>query len=141
MTPLHVLTHYGNERFEYVSPAELRGFDFIAQLAPANIYGGYPAGEYRHATLLESVDPSAPPAASPPRLSDYAAPQRPMWRRPDLPIYSVITRGDDAAARIFHNRTGFGRDVRRALDHNPAFRRVYANPDITVYRWTRRNRR
>src|SRR4029453_3965562 len=46
MAPIHILTHFGNELYDYVSADEIEGFDFVAQQAPANVYGGAPAGQF-----------------------------------------------------------------------------------------------
>jgi hypothetical protein len=54
MTPVHMVTHYGNELYDYVSPKEIEGFRFVSrELPPANVLGGYPAAAFEGTKYLD----------------------------------------------------------------------------------------
>ena len=79
MAPLHILTHYGNELYDYVSPGELAGFKLIADhLAPAKIYGGFPGGGFLKSVSLRwrnSTVPSKPRSDA----DDFLEPNAHRW--------------------------------------------------------------
>lgn len=133
LAPLHVVTHYGNELYDYVSPDEQRGFEFVASLAPANLYGGYPG-----AAFIDSADlnwrNATVPTGPPPTLADYKRPQAHHWED-DFPIYVAVSRGDLAASTLFYDQPDLIPAVTRMLERNPRFVRVFSNDDYTVYRW------
>jgi len=58
MMPLsHILIHYGNERFDYVSPAEISFFDFYFQkCSDLKIIGGFPVYAYKFQEKLLGID-------------------------------------------------------------------------------------
>ena len=43
MAPIHILTHYGNELHDYVSPGEVAGFEFVELLASASQHLWWPS--------------------------------------------------------------------------------------------------
>ena len=53
VAPLHMVSRYGNELYDYVSPQEVEGFNYVASIGPANIYGGYPAGTFQNTIQLD----------------------------------------------------------------------------------------
>jgi hypothetical protein len=62
--PLQLVTHYGNELYDYVSPGEVAGFSYVADhLAPANVDGAYPAGVFLRSATLDYRN-TVPPNAS-----------------------------------------------------------------------------
>lgn len=132
--PLHVFTHYGNELYDYVSPDELAGFNHVAEMAPANVYGGFPAGAYQNTSLLDSRNASLPRQGAS-TIGDYLAPQDHAWARRDWPVLVAITRGDHAALRLFRNDTTLLDRARAALDSDDRFEVEFVNEDIVVYRW------
>lgn len=135
LTPLHILTHYGNEAYDHVSQQEIDGFRFFAELAPARIYGGYPAGAFVNSTDLQWRNGVVPNASRPPLASAFLNPRDQHWERRPLPTYVALSRGDEAAARMFAGRPDFVTQVRRAIQARPAeFVEVYHNRDITIWR-------
>lgn len=136
LAPVHILTHYGNEAYDHVSQQEIDGFRFFAErLAPARIYGGYPAGAFVHSTDLQWRNGVVPNATRPPLASAFLNPRGQHWEHRPLPTYVALSRGDEAAARMFAGRPDFVAQVRRAIERRPAeFIVVYRNRDITIWR-------
>lgn len=134
--PLHIVAHYGNEAYDHVSRDEIAGFRFVAdRLAPARIYGAYPAGTFVRSSELEWRNGVTPNANRPPRLETFLDPRAQHWDRRPLPTYVALSRGDEAAARIFANRPHFVAQVREAIERRPnRFKIVFSNPDITIWR-------
>lgn len=137
MAPIHILTHYGNELHDYVSPGEIAGFEFVSSsLPPANIFGGYPGGNFEQTALLDARNSYLSRGVLPSELDDFLDPTlHHTWDHKDRPIYVLLSRGDDAAMDLFQNRPGFIYDVKSVLDRDPAFTVVHANPDVTIYHW------
>jgi len=131
--PLHIYTHFGNEEYDYVSPAELALFDRVADLAPANIYGGYPAGVYLQTTLLDSRNASLPKRDANTTVEDFLEPESHNWADESRPTYVVLSRGDDAAVRLFRNEPDLIDQARAALDADPSFVIVFQNQDSVIY--------
>jgi hypothetical protein len=136
MAPLHLLTHYGNEMLDYVSPGEIAGFNYLSNLAPANVYGGFPAAstfntirlDARNAYLFRNLQPAT--------LADYANPMlHHDWVHQDWPLYVAVSRGDEADMTLFQNRPGFIPEVRAFLDQDPDYVKVFSNEDIAIYLW------
>jgi hypothetical protein len=133
--PLHIVSHYGNEAYDYVSPAEVQGYRFIADhLAPAKIYGAFPGGAFMRTTELEWRN-GIEPSGEPPKLASFLHPDRQNWSSKPWPIYVAVGRGDDAAARVFYNSPDLFPRVRRTLAHDPRFTLAYRNSDLIIYRW------
>ena len=137
MAPIHILTHYGNELHDYVSPGEIAGLEFVsASLPPANTFGGYPAGNFENTALLDARNSYLSRGVVPSGLEDFLDPTlHHGWVHKDWPTYVLLSRGDAAAMELFQDRPGFISDVKSVLDRDPAFRVVYVNPDITIYHW------
>ncbi len=134
--PVHMVTHYGNEIYDYVSPGEVAGFEFVStQLAPANIFGGYPAGAFQNTPQLDWRYGVLPGEATLPSVDGYLHPDRNFWKHKDWPIYVVISRGDGAAASLFYNQQGFQEKVKTAIAGLCNFQPSFDNGDFTVYRW------
>jgi hypothetical protein len=140
MAPIHILTHYGNELHDYVSPGEIAGFEFVSSsLPPANVFGGYPGGNFEQTALLDARNSYLSRGVLPSGLEDFLDPTlHHAWDHKDWPTYILLSRGDDAAMELFQDRPGFISDVKSVLDRDPTFRVVHANPDITIYQWQRR---
>jgi hypothetical protein len=137
MAPIHILTHYGNELLDYVSPGEIAGFEFVSSsLPPANVFGAYPAGNFENTALLDARNSYLSRGVVPSTLQDFLDPTlHHGWVHKDWPTYIMLSRGDAAAMELFQHRPGFISDVKSVLDRSPAFRVVFANPDITIYSW------
>ncbi len=137
MAPIHILTHYGNEMLDYVSPGEIAGFEFVSSsLPPANVFGAYPAGNFENSALFDARNSYLSRGVVPSTIQDFLDPTlHHGWVHKDWPTYVMLSRGDAAAMELFQNRPGFISDVKSVLDRSPAFRVVYANPDITIYSW------
>jgi len=136
MAPLHILTHYGNELYDYVSPGELSGFRFIAdRLAPAKIYGGFPGGGFLKSVSLRWRNSSVPGGSHVPTAADFLAPDAHNWGRMRGGVYVAFGRGDVAAATLFYNKPDLIADMQRRVAHDPQFRAVYSTPDYSIYRW------
>ena len=139
MAPLHILTHYGNELHDYVSPGEIAGFEFVAtELAPANVFGGYPAGNFLNSALLDPRNSYLSRGVTPSTLGDFRDPTlHHAWLNDHWPMYVVLSRGDEAALQLFQDRHGFIPNVRSVLNADSNFTPVYENVDFVVYRWDR----
>lgn len=136
MAPLHMLTHYGNEQFDYVSPDELAGYQYIGdELAPANIIGGYPAGRFTNTVRLDARNPTVPLNELQPTVNDYLLPGAYRWRNENWPVYVVISRGDRASMALFYNRPTFMLEILAVVQSDPRFQRVFRNDDMVIYRW------
>jgi hypothetical protein len=136
MAPLHILTHFGNELYDYVSPGELAGFRFVAdRLAPAKIYGGFPGGGFLKSVSLRWRNSSVPGGSHVPNAVDFLQPNAHNWGRQPGGVYVVFSRGDIAAATLFYNKPHLISDMRRLVAHDPRFRPVYLTPDYSIYRW------
>jgi hypothetical protein len=136
MAPLHILTHYGNELYDYVSPGELAGYRFIAEhLAPAKIYGGFPGGGFLRSVSLRWRNSSVPGGSHVPNAVDFLQPNAHHWGRAPGGVYVAFGRGDTAAATLFYNKPRLIATMHRLIAHDPRFRAVYVTPDYSIYRW------
>jgi small-conductance mechanosensitive channel len=137
MAPVHILTHFGNESLDYVSPGELAGFAYVSStLPPANLFGGYPAGNFENTAILDARNSYLSRGVIPASIEDFLDPTlHHGWSHKDWPTYVLLSRGDAAALDLFQDRPGFMAEVKAVLDQRPEFTVVYSNPDITVYRW------
>jgi hypothetical protein len=137
MAPVHILTHFGNEALDYVSPGELAGFAYLSSaLPPANIFGGYPAGNFENTALLDPRNSYLSRGVVPVSIDDFLDPTlHHGWSHKDWPTYVLLSRGDAAALDLFQDRPGFLEEVKAVLARRPDFSVVYSNPDITIYRW------
>lgn len=136
LAPVHVFTHFGNELYDYVSPQELEGFETVGGLGQANVYGGAPAAQFLNTTEVDYRNSSLPRGGDLAGVAGYLDPLNHAWANPKLPLYVAVSRGDDAALRLFHDAPGFKAEVRAALDDNPEFEIVFDRPDFVLYRWT-----
>jgi hypothetical protein len=135
MAPIHLLTQYGNEQLDYVSPGEIAGMDYLTSLAPANVFGAFPAGSTYNTIRLDARNAFLF-AGEPTSLADYADPWlHHQWVHTDWPLYVAVSRGDDAAMALFTNRPDFISEVRSFLDHDANYSRIYANQDMAIYLW------
>jgi hypothetical protein len=136
MAPLHILTHYGNELYDYVSPGELAGFRFVADhLAPAKIYGGFPGGGFLKSVSLRWRNSSVPGGAHVPIAADFLQPNAHHWGRVRGGVYVAFGRGDIAAATLFYNKPHLIPTMQGLVAHDPQFRPVYLTPDYSIYHW------
>lgn len=136
MAPLHMLTHYGNELYDYVSADELAGYQYVAdKLAPANVYGGFPAGRFINTVRLDSRNATVPRDEVLPRVNDYRFPAAHRWRNESWPVYVAISRGDRAAMTLFYNQPTFMSEILTVVQSDPKFQRVFDNDDMVIYRW------
>jgi hypothetical protein len=136
MAPLHILTHYGNELYDYVSPGELAGFRFIADhLAPAKIYGGFPGGGFLKSVSLRWRNSSVPGGSHVPIAADFLQPNAHHWGRARGGVYVAFGRGDTAAATLFYNKPHLIATMQRLVAHDPQFRPVYVTPDYSIFHW------
>jgi len=135
VAPLHMIARYGNELYDYVSPGELEGFNYVATLGPANIYGGYPAGTFENTKQLDWRYGIKPGKSKPPDALGYLRPDQNRWFNPDWPIYVALTRGDDAAAQLFYNQPDFIDTLKTEISRRCNFEPVFQNDDFALYRW------
>jgi hypothetical protein len=136
MAPLHILAHYGNEAYDYVSPGEIAGFRFVAtHLAPAKIYGGFPGGGFLRSASLRWRNSTVPSGNSVPTASDFLNPNDHHWGRAPGGVYVAFSRGDVAGATLFYNKPGLIGAMQRLVAHDPQFRPVYITPDYSIYQW------
>jgi hypothetical protein len=136
MAPLHILTHYGNELYDYVSPGEIAGFRYIANdLAPAKIYGGFPGGGFLKSVSLRWRNSSVPGGSHVPTAVDFLQPNAHHWGRARGGVYVAFGRGDVAAATLFYDQPHLISTMQRLVARDPQFRPVYITPDYSIYHW------
>jgi hypothetical protein len=135
MAPLNILIHYGNELYDYVSPGEIAGFEFIAHLAPAKIYGGFPGGGFLKSASLRWRNSSQPTSGQAPTKADFLEPNDHHWDRSRGGVYVAFGRGDVAAATLFYNQPHLIAQMQRLVASDPHFRPVYVTPDYSIYHW------
>jgi hypothetical protein len=136
MAPLHIVTHYGNELYDYVSPGEVAGFRYLADhLAPAKIYGGFPGGGFLKSASLQWRNSTVPNAKHVPAPFDFLDPTAHHWGRRPGDIYVAFSRGDTAAATLFYNQPHLISEIQRLVARDPEFKAVYLTPDYSIYRW------
>jgi hypothetical protein len=134
MAPLHILTEYGNEQLDYVSSGEIAGMEYVSTLAPANVFGGFPAGSTYNMIKLDARNAFTFAAGEPTSLADYANPWRLYtWTHKDWPLYVCISRGDVADMTLFTNRPDFIDQATAQMEADPNYLRVYQNADFAVY--------
>jgi hypothetical protein len=142
MAPVHILTHYGNELYDYVSPGEIAGFRFIADhLAPAKIYGGFPGGGFLKSASLRWRNSSIPNGNHAPTAADFLNPNSHHWGSARGGVYVVFSRGDAAAASLFYNEPHLISDMQGLVAHDSQFQPVYITPDYSIYHWLPPNER
>jgi hypothetical protein len=136
MAPLHIVTHYGNELYDYVSPGEIAGFRYIADhLAPAKIYGGFPGGGFLKSAILRWRNSTIPNASHVPAPIDFLDPNAHHWGTARGGVYVAFSRGDAAAATLFYNRPHLISGMQRLVAQDPEFRPVYVTRDYSIYHW------
>jgi hypothetical protein len=137
MAPLNILTHYGNELYDYVSPGEVAGFEFIANhLAQAKIYGGFPGGGFLRSASLRWRNSSQPTSGQAPTAADFLEPNDHHWGNKFRGgLYVVFGRGDVAAATLFYNQPHLIAQMQQLVASDPQFRPVYVTPDYSIYHW------
>jgi hypothetical protein len=136
MAPLHILTHYGNELYDYVSPGEVAGFQYVANhLAPAKIYGGFPGGGFLKSASLRWRNPTIPSGSLALTAADFLQPAAHHWGTARGAVYVAFGRGDVAAANLFYNEPHLIGAMQRLVASDPQFRPVYVTPDYSIYHW------
>jgi hypothetical protein len=135
VAPLHMVARYGNELYDYVSPAEVQGFNYVSTIGPANVYGAYPAAAFENTSQLDWRYGIKPGKSKPPDFDGYLRPDQHHWRNPDWPIYVALSRGDDAAAHLFYNRDNFIDQLEDEISRRCNFVPVFQNPDFALYRY------
>jgi hypothetical protein len=137
VAPLHMIARYGNELYDYVSPAEVEGFNYVATIGPANVYGAYPAATFENTKELDWRYGIKPGKSKPPDFDGYLRPDQHHWRNPDWPIYVALNRGDDAAAHLFYNRDNFIPQLEAEISRRCNFVLEFENEDFSLYRYNR----
>jgi hypothetical protein len=139
MAPLNILTHYGNELYDYVSPGEIAGFEFIANhLAPggAKIYGGFPGCGFLRSVSVRCRNSSQPTSGQAPTKADFLNPKDHHWgNKFHGGLYVAFGRGDVAAATLFYNEPYLIAQMQRLVAGDRQFRPVYVTPDYSIYHW------
>jgi hypothetical protein len=143
LTAGFLVTRYGNERMDWFTPGEVRAVDRLDALAPAGstlvAWSNSLPWEARHYTAhrYRSIVASkawarigALPSGSPRQIAAVAE----YMRAQKGGAFLVLTRSQAAEVDI----TGYGppgslADVDVGLRRSPAFRRLYANRDASVY--------
>ena len=134
MAPLHMYTHYGNEMMDYVSPSELQAYSYMATLAPANIFGGFPIGNTYDTLQFDARNSFVFNTDAPTSLADYENPWlHHTWVHTDWPLYVVVSRGDAAAMAMFMGSPQLADQAMAYLDTSSDYSRVYSNPDVSIY--------
>lgn len=136
VAPLHMVARYGNELYDYVSPQEVQGFNYVStSIAPANVYGAYPAATFENTQQLDWRYGIKPGKSKPPDADGYLRPNQHHWEHAEWPIYVALSRGDDAAARLFYNQPEFIDTLKAEIGRRCNFVLVFENPDFSLYRW------
>jgi len=135
VAPLHMIARYGNEYYDYVSPQEVQGFNYVSNLGPANVYGAYPAATFENTRELDWRYGIKPGKSKPPDFDGYLRPDQHAWRNPDWPIYVAVSRGDAAAAHLFYNQDSFIPQLQEEINRRCNFVPVFENNDFSLYRY------
>lgn len=136
MAPLHIVTHYGNELYDYVSPGEIAGYRYVADhLAPAKLYGGFPGGGFLKSASVRWRNSTVPNANHVPAPIDFLDPNAHHWGSARGGVYVAFSRGDAAAANLFYNQPHLISAMRLLVQHDPEFQPVYITPDYAIYHW------
>ena len=126
MTPLNIVTHYGNEKYDYVSKAELTSFDFYYKNADyRNITGGYPITFYKFAEKFNFVKFQ--------ELKDIKWDGSKYSKEEYSDNNIMITRGDKELLTIFANDTDYIKNIEKNLKNSNNYQYVYANGDSNLY--------
>ena len=123
MSPLNVITHYGNEEYDYVSKAELKSYDFFYEKAAnRNITGGYPIADYKFVEKFEFVD-----------LKDLKWDGNEYTTKTGSKNNIMISRGDIEKFKIFANNEIYIEYIKNSFTNNKNYILVYSNGDAALY--------
>jgi hypothetical protein len=128
-----LVSRYGNERMDVVTPAEVVGMAQLYEIAPPgsqlvalsdNVFWKYRDYElYHYAVVTENVVNLDIPG-----IVDT------MRARPDTPGYLVMSRGQLAALQLSYSfPTERWYQLKTELEEADGIRVAYENPDITIY--------
>jgi hypothetical protein len=129
---VHVFVAYGNESFNYVSPAEISSYNFFyGTVRNASAYGGYPVSDYLHQenyttknmfqffSLLNGGT-----------LDDVGKAQ--LSR--EGPTYIFFTQGDDAIIRtLYAPQVDSYLNAKNVTTKTPFFNLIYSTSDVSLY--------
>ncbi|MDQ3691492.1 MAG: hypothetical protein M3406_15965 [Chloroflexota bacterium] len=128
-----LISRYGNERMDVITPAEAIGMAQLYEIAPPdsqlvalsdNVFWKYRDYElYHYAVVTDDVLNLNVPA-----IVDT------MRARPDTAGYLILSRGQLAALQLSYSfSTERWEELRTDLERAPGVRIAYQNPDITIY--------
>lgn len=125
--PLHVISRYGNQAFDYISPAQLSGVTFFHDRAEGGyVAGAWPIGlmrdieSYKQDTLEQAVWEDS-------RLVFTEDVLR------NLPCYVSISRKDKARQELLKGNIEFINEIEQTLKTDTGCGFIYHNPDLGLY--------
>lgn len=123
MTPLHIFTHYGNEKYDFITNAEIVSYDFFYdKFDNGNITGGFPSYAYKY-----------------PERYDYSDFENMKWNGKEYTMNTkkrydiMISRGDKEQFEIFNNNVSFINDIEDNIMKSNNYVSVYSNGDMNMY--------
>lgn len=123
MTPLFIITHYGNEKYDYVSKAEFTSYNFFYdKIDSANIVGGYPSYAYKFPERYNYLD-----------FKDMEWDGKEYISKTGQNYNIMISRGDKVQYEMFYDNTTFVSDIEQNLKNSENYITVYSSGDLVLY--------
>lgn len=125
MTPLHILTHYGNESYDYVSIGELVSYDFLYnKIENYYITGGSPVSTYKFNEIFKYVSFKELKFNGENYISNSSS----------LRNHSIIiSRGDIELFKRLNNDDKYVYNIENNISNNKNYMMTYSNGEINLY--------
>jgi len=124
LTPLNIVSHYGNEKYDYVSKAEIVSYDFFYnKIDDGNITGGFPSYAYKF-----------------PERYNYLYFKNMEWNGNEYTVktgnhYNImIARGDKVEYELFNNNVSYINDIQNNILNSNNYVYFYSNGDMNMYK-------
>jgi len=127
---LNIISTYGNEKMQYISPGEIMGADFLYENADKGyIVGGYPwsvykfSGDVYNTVFYWRANES---------FSNY---QKIMLEKVNIsPLYLLVIDGDRTRYQLRTDTSSEEFDLyHRKVDSSKSYIKIYSNPKFDVY--------
>ena len=127
--PLHVISHYGNEKHDFIPLSEMCGSNFFYEKTfNCSVLGGAPWGSF-----IGAYDKYQTVQLGSTNLSKYEEDiLRPSFKT-DQPLFLIITWGDRAFFSMFYNSTDFWSNLEAKMADRPSHNKIYSAPWFELY--------